>query len=697
MRRLVATLTLLTGLHAADSSAIVIEAPPGTEIADDFVALYPNGFVARQGDLVLIGDALRHDLRDQLLYAEGRVVLVIPPLRIHAERLGIALTDQRGEAWGVKAWIDTGQGTLPISAERITFDRSEIRFEGLSSRKHGGVIGVDAGSVTIRLREEPAKDRGEPARYVRDITLRNMRLTAFNVPCFYLPWIKRDFTIDYPWSQVRFGSTERQGAYGVYQIGSALPEVGDLHSRLVGRVDAYSRSGFGIGGELTWKSDTLGRGSALWYGNDETIRSLDGDHAQLDERWQRVIDLEHRQDLGHGALGLRYTELPDRDPVDPATGQAAPIERFRNDYLREDLQERSFARQGAAIAYSWDFLGLMLDTERRPSDEILGADRLVGLFGVIPTTAVLGPLHADASGGLERMDDPTRDYRAWRMTGDATLRSLVWLGGLGFDASAGARALGYADRSLGGADLDDDPLAAYPYLEAGLRLRFEAEAAGWVHSLTPRVGLDLAGRARGDDLSGSSFGEPEDDLEDDHRWVVLGLDTALYRQREIFRLRADARFALRDEDRDGTDLNGQPVTSPDNLVGFLARATGRPLPSWSLFIDLEWDRIGERWEAFDVGTRWAPVTGFAVRYDGSYNPLPGVADPWEHRPGMEIAGSRYRIEGNLSLRPHGAGLDGWRAVLTRQAVDGRMGLSYEQYRDDEGNLLDSRIGFVVSY
>jgi len=698
MRHLLIGTSLLCGaLHAAEvEPGIVVEAPPGTRITDQFVAVYPNGFVARQGDILLMGDALRHDLRNQLLYAEGRVVLVLPPLRVHAERLGLDATAQRGEAWGIQAWVETPNGVIPIAADHLTLNREEIVFTGLRSRRHGGVFGIGADRLRIRLRPQPLPDRSPPANFVKDITLNDVRLSAFGIPFFWLPVIFRDYTFEYPWTQFRFGSSSRLGAYGIYRIATSFPEIAGLRTRAELRVDAYSRAGKGIGTDLEWRQPVLGRGHFLWFGVDESVFPLERDGGALIERWNRVIDVDHRAQIPGGAVALRYTDLPRRDPLDTISGDQAPAERFRYDYLRDDLNHKSFARQGAAVAWGGPVGAVVLDTERRPSQDINGVDRVVGLEAALTSVQILGPVHADGVTWFERLDDPAAEHRAWRLQADTALRGLVWLGGLGVDASVGGRGLLYDDRTLAGVEVDGSRSAAYPYAAAGVRVRLESLHEGWRHSLTPRVGVDFAGTRSGDDLSAEGFAQARDRLEDDHRWVVTGIETAIWRGREWFRASGEVRFAIREADRERVDENGQTLRSQDHVVGIRLRATGRPLTSLTVFTDVDWDARGQTWQAFDTGIRWQPLAAFALRYDGSYNPIPDIDDPWEHRPGVEIIGNRYRLDAKLSLRPQGAAVDGWGLTIQREAVDGTFGVTYEQFRDGDGNLRDTRLGVILS-
>lgn len=690
---------VLGGLHAlaaVEDPGIVVEAPPGTRIAGDFVAVYPNGFVARRGDTLLMGDTLRHDLRQHLLYAEGRVVMVLPPLRVHADRLGLDALNQHGEAWGIQAWVETPDGVLPIAADHLHFSREAITFTGLRTRRHGGILGIGADSLRIRLRSEPAEDRKPPANVVRDVTLSDVKLRAFGVPFFWLPVLFRDFRINYPWTQFRFGSSSRLGNYGIYRIATGFPAMGELRTRAELRFDAYSRAGFGIGTELSWQEPTFGSGRFLWFGVDETVYPLDTEGGRLTERWNRVIDGEHRARIPGGAVALRYANLPDRDPVNPATGNQAAAERFRNDYLSEDLNNRAFARQSAGVVWGMPFGAVVLDTERRPNDELPGTDRLVGLEAAVTTLRLLGPLHADAVARMEQLDNDLTDHSAWRIRADATARTLIWLGGIGVDGSFGGRGLLYAERSFAGVEEDGSVRAAYPYAAAGVRVRLEAESNGWRHSLTPRVGIDVASGRSGDDLIGEGFGDPRDRLEDDHRWVVTGIDTAVWRGRELFRASGEVRLGIRDADRETLDDNGLTVRSETDLVGIRLRATGRPLQSLTVFADIDWDARSETWNAFDTSVRWQLVSAFAVRYEGTYNPVPGIVDPWEHRPGLEILGNRYRLNGRLSLRPGGNDVDGWGVLIERNGIDGRFGLSFDLTRDADGDLLDRRFGVVFA-
>lgn len=683
----------------APPPAIIVEAPPGTQIDENFVALYPNGFVARHNKMLLIGDALRHDLRSNQLYAEGNVVLVLPPLRVHAKRLGIDAQTQRGEAWDVEAWVDTPEGRMPIRAEHISFNRNEIVFTGLNSRRHGAVLGFAAGTLRIELRDHPELSRPEPARSVSSVSLNHLRLTALGLPWFYMPIMYRDFTFNYPWTQFRFGSSSRQGAFGIYRVATDLPEWQGLHTRVEGRVDSYSSSGQGYGGTLSWKHDDLGRGSAEWFGIYESIFAVDKNNTFLTDRSQQAFDAKHQAPFSGGAVSLRYTALPDQDPVNPNTGDQATPERFRNDYLRESLTTDTFAKQAAAVTWGNSYGTLVADTERQPNENFSGVDRIFGLYGEIPSVALIGPVHADGDAWLEYLDDNTNDHEAWRLTSQAGLQSLVWLGksGFGVDGELGGRSVLYTDQAFNGVEADESVASVMPYGDAGLRMRLEADGGTWKHSLTPRIGVAITGDAHGDDLSADSFGQKRDELDANRQLIITSLDTAVWRGRELFRGYVATRFAMRPQDREGVDRNGNPVTANTDVVGARLTANGRPLLSWTLYADLDWDARSEEWDAFDVGTRWQVVPTFALRYDGSYNPVPNIDDPWEHRPGLEIEGNRYKLDGNVSIRPDGAPIDGWRIVLIRSGVDGRIGASYEQNRNDNGDIQNRRLGLVVSY
>ena len=87
----------------------------------------------------------------------------------------------------------------------------------------------------------------------------------------------------------------------------------------------------------------------------------------------------------------------------------------------------------------------------------------------------------------------------------------------------------------------------------------------------------------------------------------------------------------------------------------------------------------------------------SLLYTGSYNPVPGVIDRWEHRPGVELRGNRYTLATHISTRPGGSNIDGLSMQLDRRAVDAKVSLTFDFLRDDQGNVYDRRWGASITF
>ena len=691
--RLVGLLAVLVATAtAAEPGArphVVFEGQPSA--IEGFTATYANGFVARYDDVVLLGDALRYDLQRQDLYAEGRVVLVLPAARIHADRLGLHLERQSGEAWGVVAWIETELGRVPVRAEHLRFDRREMVFSGVrAGRVHGGILALGARTIRVALREKPDDTRAEPARHVRGIAVTGPYVTAFGAPVLWLPWLYRDFTLDYPWTRFRFGDSSRLGTYLRAQVGTSLPEVFGVHTRIEGRFDTFSNVGEGWGAFGQWQHDLFGAGQALWYGiePERVISSTDNDTV-LTERNAHVVDVEHRARLPGGAFYGRFITIPDAD-LGPGT---PPDERFRADFLREDLEHRPFARQGAALAWGGSLGTVVVDSERRPHPDLIRTDRLLGVQAEVPDIDLIGPLHLAGDGWVERLRRDDTDTQATRVSGGGGLSALQWFGGLGLDGEVGARGLLYADRQLAGVEAEDDEWQAVPYLDSGVQLRLSNTfAGGIIHRITPRVGVQIFGRTYHDALDSYGFGDPRDGLISDAQYLTTGFTTSIIGRRDLFRAEAVARWAIREQDRSGIDRNGVTRTSENDLVDVAASASGNPISTMRIDGDAVYDARFDQWTRFDASARWQAVPSrLTLVHTVTYNPLPEF-QTWEQRPGFELKGNRYDLSAGVTWRPGGDAFDGVRILLARRLVEGRLGFEFELVRDADGNIYEQRYG-----
>jgi len=680
----------LTAAEPAPRPSLIVDAPPGSTI-DNGVGIYPNGFVARYDDLVLLGDALRWDIKREDVYAEGRVVLVRPGVRIHAERLGFHLREQSGEAWNVHAWIDSPNGRIPIHAEHVRMDRQQLVFGSVSTdRRHGGILAVGARSITVRLNQTIDPTRTDASRFVRDVAMSGPWFSLFNIPVFWFPYLYRDLSFDYPWTRVRFGDSSRLGEYIRFEIGTGLPEIAGVKTRIQGEVDHFNDAGTGFGAGLDWRHVRGGQGLAKWYAIEpEHVTDADGN--SLGSHNKHVVDLEHRVMIPGGAISARWVEIPTPEPGEPT-------ERFRSDYLHEDLATRPFARRGVTAAWGMSLGTLVVDSERAAVGDSLTTDRLFGLQARLADLQIAGPLHLVGDGWLEHLRDDTTDTDVTRITGTAALRALSWFGGIGTDASVGVRGILYADGTLAGVEQTDNPWQTVPYADAGVRLRFDRRFAGGIFNvITPRVGIEVLGDSHHDTLPAYQFQDDRDQLESDRRYLTTSLDTSVTRGRELFHADVLARWALREQDRDAVDDFGTTHTSSSAFAQLEAIATGRPTAKITLDAELLYDARLDDWDYFDTGARWDAFTRASLLYTGSYNPVPGVIDRWEHRPGVELRGNRYTLATTISTRPGGADIDGLSMQLDRRAVDAKVSLTFDFLRDDQGDVYDRRWGASITF
>ncbi len=662
---------------------------------------WSDGFIVRIGERRLIGDALIFDLKQHDLYATGNVVYAMPGLRLEADRIGLHLDDRTGDAWNVRAEVETPRGPLPISAERVTLSPRLVEFYGVrSGPRHGGMLSLGSRRVRIHLREETKETRTGPARHVEGVTFMGTWVRVAGVPVLWLPALYRDFTIDYPWTRYEFGHSGRLGNFVRGWIGTDLPEFFGTRLGVQGRIDHHTDTGDGYGAEVRWRNAAFGRGLFAWYGmRKETVIDADGD--PVDRRQSDVFDAEHRWSRNDGdlttALYARWVTLPDQDPLGPGETEPVPSERFRADYLRDDLEHRPFARRGATGVATMPFGSLAIDTERQPLQTPDSVDRLWGAQLVVPTLQIVGPLHADADGWIESLDRDATDDQAVRLTHVTALRAMQWFGGFGLDGEAGARGLHYGERVEAGIDQDDDIHRYVPFAGSGARLRFTGRWGTLAHDLVPRIGVELYDRAYGDGLPPVRYPDPRDDLIEDRRYWTAGLATTLRGARELVRIEGVARFALRDQDRVAIDDDGTVHTAPDDFVELELRAMASPVAVVRLSGDALYDARLDRWIRADSVVSWRAHRHLTLANTTTILPIDGErTDVWQTTPGVIVHGGRYDLEGSASFKPGGQAVDRWTAELTRRMVDGIIAIGYELVRDDEGGIYDQRTTFRIT-
>lgn len=701
---------VLARLVAAESPIPALKLTPGvTEVRveapnlryDPSGALIaPRGFVANLGDKILIGDALRYDKEGDDLYATGTIVLAMPGVRIHASRIGLHPNAETGEAWDVEAFVDHAGRRLTITAEKVIISRQELRFDGVHAiAGHGGLAGFGASSARVYLRDKPATDRQGFERQVEGIELVGSTVRLADIPVFWIPYLYRDFYYDYPWTRYEGGKTRRLGYYARGWVGTNLRSIFDWRPHIEARGDMYSRTGEAWGLRGTWTNPDLGKGQITWFDiPHEQVMGGPDDLTTVATRHASLFDVEQQLHGLGGAVYGRWAKLPDADPPYPGDPAQPWDERFRADYLRDDLEERAFIRRGVTGTWGTSLGTITIDTERRAHPDQVLTDRIWGVQVQLPRLQIAGPLHIGGSGWSERLENTTTDDQAVRTSFNGSASAMQWLGPLGIDAGGGVQGLAYQDAQLAGVELDRDQARVVPVITAGVRTRFVGDwGNGLTHVFTPRVGLQLYQEGTGDELSTWNFGDPRDRLEEDLQLGTAGFDTSITGERSLFRASAVARWALRPQDREYTDLVGNPQTADTALVDVSGTVEGAPIATLRVTGTVIYDAQIEDWRAFDVTTSWVATSWSELRYSGTLVPATATEErSWQHRPGVTGIANRYRFDGDVTFRPGGDVIDRWTAELTRRMVDGDLTLTYELIRDDEGHIYDRRFGVRFS-
>ncbi|MCS6970555.1 MAG: hypothetical protein RMM29_09250 [Planctomycetota bacterium] len=698
-------LALAAALAGGDS--LHLEAPGArVELREGgVVTVAGGGFVARYRDWLLSGEALRWDQRRGIVWASGAIVLVMPGLRLHAERLGLRLEERIGDAWEVQAWLERGERRLRVTAARVELRPDRLTFHDVSADAgHGSVFAATAARLTAWLREQPRLDKGEREidRYVSGIEIVRPTLWAAGLPVLWLPWLYRDYLLDYPWSTLEAGRSRRLGWWLRYTIGSDLPEIAGWKPRLHLRVDRHTRAGNGGGLEAFWRHARFGRGRAMLY---RLFRERVADPRDEDElggeREATAVDAAHQVGGEGWALAGRYTALPDADPAAGLPPTRSPDERFRADYLRRQLEREPFARQGASGSWSTPWMTLTASAERRPNRWRDESERLGSVTLTVPRCTLAGPLAFEGQLAVERLRQEIARNEAARAHGRGGLALAQWWGGLGLDALLGARGVAWWDGVLAGRERWQHDSLLVPEAAAGLSQRWLGGGEDWSASLEPRLGLQLLGARRGDGNPGYDFGDGVDRPEADRRYLVSELRGESRWAASAFSGELRARWGLRRDDREALDELGVRHRGPW-LADVALRLRGSPRPDVEAIADGLWDARLERWLRFDVRARWQAHERLELLYNGTLVPeTASSAAYWVHRAGTSLALNRYRLDSWGELRPGSAArsdgrrVDLWGLAVLRRLVDGTLGVSYENAAEP-GHDIDHRVALSFS-
>ncbi len=706
LRRLIPLLAVALGA----GESLVIEAPgSSTSLGEGgVVTIAGRGFSARRADWLLTGDALRWDQRGDSLWASGGIVLVTPAVRLHAERIGLHPEARTGDAWGVQAWVDRGKVRLRISAERVELRPDRLTFHGVRADfGHGGVLALHCPRLHLYLREQERLDRGEREidRWVEGIAAVRPSVWVAGAPVLWLPYLYRDYILDYPWSKVEVGKTDRLGWFLRYSVGSNLPELAGWRTRLEARADRHTRSGNGFGLAAFWSHQRAGRGGASVYRlARERVADPANEAQQGGQREVNSWDAEHYLSGGGWAGAARYSVLPDADPSATLADGRSPDERFRADFQQKALEEKPFARQGLSAAWVTRWMSFTAEGEHRANSALDETERLLAAELDLPRLALAGPLTLDGNLRTERLRQTVRDSEAVRTTYLGRLAAVRWLGGLAVDASGGLRGVGWSDGRLAGAELPASRSLAVPFADAGMRLRLVAERDdGGRIVLAPRLGLELLARERGTGNPGFDFRDGFDDPDQDRRYLVTGLESELRLGAAVFTADLRARWGLRHADLEAREVDGSLRESSSALADATFAVRGSPHPDLEAVADGTWDNRLARWTAFDTRARWRALDRLDLLYSGTFTPPSAViSSSWVNRLGSALHLSRYRLDSWVEIRPDPAGAQGGRSVdlwhlgVGRRLVDGSLTIAYDNVVDSlNGGPLDHR--FLVTF
>ncbi len=683
------------------------------QLDSDGVALATRGLVARIGERQIVADAARYDLQRGDLFATGQVVYRQPGVRISAARLGLHLppghreaTDfrgVRGDAWDIEALITTAERTIRIRADRVAMADEALTFYGVElDFGHGGIIGFNAPKAVVTLRQpKPGEDPAEARSHVEGIALVSPTGTLVHLPVLWLPYLYRDFSLNYPWTRVRGGYSRRQGTYGRFWIGSDLPEIAGWHPGVDARIDDNSRAGWGFGLRPYWSHERFGRGDAEWFvmprervrGNDPSASGTEGadsEGTELQSRRAEAFDAGHYANLGSGAVAGRFTSIPDGDV--PGT---PPDYRFLQDYLPTRLEHDPLPRQGATLAYGLPGVTATVDTERRINPTQLTTERWFGVQAQIHPLRVVGPLHVAGDTWVEDLHQVHVGTCATRLTSRVYATAGEWFpGGIGSDATAGVKETRYASGEIAGVAQDDAARRAF-FTDAGIKLRLSADLDGMSHTLVPRIGVQLIGPGAGEELPVYGFGDGRESFEEDARYWVAGFDTNLVADRTLFHATIVSRWAMREKERMYVDDTGTSQLSPQRLADISGTVDGSPWQPLRLNASFTYDARPRQWTIFNTAAAWRVAQFMSLTESSTLIP---ESRSWSHTPGVALFANRYRVDGAVTLRPEGAAVDSWLIEVTRRMVDGDLFLGYEFVRDETGEISDRRIsiGFTLA-
>lgn len=701
-RQAAAALLLLGGQAAAvesptelaDAGPWRLDAPAASVL--DGVVSTNQGFVLQGRNRLLMGNAMRWNQATSDIYATGEILLTSPGLRLEAEELGANSELETGRFSNATLTLVAGNRRLRLTVGEGTFtpDRFELHDVYLDSG-YGGLAAIRAERMVIARYREPREWRDGAARNLKYIIAYGVRMYIADTFVMGSPYLIRDFRQDYPWTRYEFGLSSRQGAWIRGWIGGDIP-AGDYRVKLRGHYANYARAGEIFGGRVMATHDRFGRTevSAHLMPSEEVRRSNDG--GVLVERRASTVDAEHQVAIPGGGIYARYVRLPEPDPGQPMD------ERFRNDYLEDDLDHRPLARRGVAAAFSLAPFSIAIDSDHSASDDLEEFDRELGVQIRIPGFLTIGSVHAQGGAMLEKLRSDAQDTNVDRFSWDTQLRS-EWWGDVGIGTlwELGWEGLGYYNPTQADADLEDIS-AGVPVARFEARTNWQATFEnGITHSMIWGLGYEWRGTRRGTGVFPDlGFGDSLADLDSDRRSLTLDLDTTVSGPFASFSASIETRWALRDQDRFYTDDNGDRQRGQNRLQSVEVSASGSPFPTLVLDADIAWDGLRDRYETADAGAAWIVHPRLTLRGGANWIEADSIDDDpdgtWTGDIGGSIYANRYRLDVDVELleafgRPTKLAIG-----LQRQMVDGGIGLVYEVTRDTDTNEIEHNVSFAFT-
>ncbi len=676
----------------------------------------------RTNELTLTGDMLRWNKKSGLFFASGNINLITAGMHLTAERLGYNTTTGDGDIWSISLVIHKRKEAKPqeasteartwevsLSAQKEVDTLSEVTAAHGSKRGnlvslfdtnqiagHGALSSITANEITVELAETPNLIRTGFLRNLNSVTTRLPRVRLAGIPVISFPYYHNDLTVDHPWTRLRFGKKSRIGYFSHIWFGDDLPPLGDLKLRPIARIGLHDQAGFGYGYGLRMRSTRFGNGYFKHYQMDEEqVRDIQG-NSPTEIRYAEHSDTDYGFRFSGGAARLRWTNIAD---ADQSVSSGIPNQRFRHDYLPDDMESMTLARRGVSATWGTEWGSIYADTDRAPHLALPETTRHLRLAATMPTLHLWGPLHISASALSDQLalaaTTPGTETSATRSHYTAKLGMTQWLGGTAWDASLAIQSLSYDNATLAGTE--ESASSRYTTrFDSGFRVRLHGSGNGISHTCVPKIGVQIHNKGTGHDLPAFNFQDNLDTLaEDEHYWTI-SLNNTLRINEYTFTCDLLSRWAMRAKERTYTDSSGIEQVSDDALIDVSANIAGQISTALSLSSNALYNAQQQEFSRFDLTSE---LFLFDDRLSFRYGTNMTVSnnDPtWTKTAGFTVVGNRYSTSVDGTFLEGGQDIDHVQIELIRHLVDGSLSCIYEREFDETGTLYDEGFFFKIA-